>query len=1072
MTRLVRCSFLIALSVAALSACPAVAAGTWTSHAWTGDADSGITQGGHYTVAVNCGGGAVTVNGVDFQADALAGPNFTIEGVVERYQPDGRCGVTGAGASLAGDFIYGGNPGTVTLANLTPGATYETSLFAYGFDAPPATRSQIFSAGDGRTTLDQNLHGEGHGIRIAYTFVADSSGSAVIGITPFGGGTFHLSALATRKVQDAPAATMLSFGSNVAGSSAVIGLPERGRASVTWTLPYGTTAEQLATLAPSFTLSSGKCTPGSTTVPQPKVGAAPATYTVTDGPITNVYTVTTVVTPPSTACDLENIDVGIPASRAVIRTTSGSTGSVVVSVPRGTTDAELAALRPVLALSADATCTPPTPPLRRSEPVHYVVTAQDGTTTRDYTVTTADGGDFRLFVVKTAATGLTAADYDYQALIPASKHANNGVPAILCIANDTDLAEDVCLRDYLRRYRPAHVTTVNFTATIPDLATSAIEAASPLELSLTLAAAHWKSSATVVTVADAIDAENYPYVLQAAALAAALDAPLLYHHPEKTALVRQAIERLGATEVIHVGPAGSQPDLATRGLAGPAEIVGYLVDKQIPVDYVAATNPRDLDLVAGAKLSLTAPFVAARRTGIVVPITSYEPQPNSVELFHYTGHPAIQAELQELYRTLGRHPEYLALVGNPTSIPLAYRGPNEQSGQYSGAPADLDYANVDDDPFPDIAIGRIMAADVFDATLLTSRISTYEQLFDGVWEKSMVDVGGQWNAAYQTALAGNYGFGSSSLIGRLGPTQPVEAGIIAHNDHSDYHTLGGAMDVNAENLLAPAYIGSHGCATAAIDFETISESHDESTGWTKTDRGSGCLMVNRLFKLGAVAFLGSTRSETGPGKMRLSAAMNALLAGEPLGRCYMAGVDTMTWGDVADERWNWILLGDPALRIHVPAAPTIAPANHVVTTVSDTVAELTVNIPATMFTPEVDPTWCSHWGLAYPQYWGEKPGIYGMDVDRFYLVRFTPPRAVAKVEELDEWPTVNTWVWGDVKLGMMGPPKLDHRQDGTTQLVWAIRTHIMDWAGSKGREPLAAMKAGRFRITYEAAPPP
>ena len=1070
MTRPVPCRFLCALSVAALTCSTAVAAGTWTSHAWTGDADSGITQGGHYTVAVNCGGDAVTVNGVDFQADALAGPNFTIEGVVERYQPDGRCGVAGAGASLAGDFIYGGNPGTVTLANLTPGATYETSLFAYGFDAAPATRSQIFSAGDGPTTLDQNLHGEGQGIRVAYTFVADSSGSAVIGITPFGGGTFHLSALATRKVQDAPAATMLSFGTNVAGSRAVIGLPERGRASITWTLPYGMTAEQLATLAPSFTLSSGKCTPGSTTVPQSKVGAAPATYTVTDGTATNVYTVTTVVTPPSTACDLETIDVGLPASRAVIRTTSGSTGTVVVSVPSGTTDAELAALRPILGLSAGATCTPPASPLARSAPVHYVVTAQDGTTTRDYTVTTADGGDFRLFVVKTAATGLTAADYDYLALIPASKHANAGVPAILCIADETNLADDVYLRDYLRRYRPAHVTTVNFTATVPNLATSAMEAAGPLELSLALAAAHWKSSTTVVTVADAVDAENYPSVLQAAALASALDAPLLYHDAAKTGLVRQAIERLGATEVIHVGPAGSEPDLATRGLAGAAEIVGYLAGRKIRVAYVAATNPRDLGLVAGAKLSLTAPFVAARRTGIVVPIASYEPKPNAVELFHYTGHPAIQAELRELYGALGRHPEYLALVGNATSIPLAYRGPNEQAGQYSGAPADLDYANVDDDPFPDIAIGRVMAADVYDATLLTSRISTYEQLFDGVWEKAMVDVGGQWNAAYEHALGANYGFGSSSLVGRLGPTQPVEAGIIAHNDHSDYHTLGGAMDVNSTNVLAPAFIGSHGCATAAIDFETISESHDEATGWTNADRGCGILMVNRLFKLGAVAFLGSTRSETGPGKMRLSAAMNALLAGEPLGRCYMAGVDTMTWREVADERWNWILLGDPALRIHVPAAPTVAPASHVVTPVSETTAELTVNLPATMFTPEVDLTWCSHWGLKYPQYWGEKPGIYGMDVDRFYLVRFTTPRPVAKVEELDEWPTVESWVWGDVKLGMMGPPAVDHRQDGTTQLVWAIRTHIMDWAGTKGREPLAEMKSGRFRVTYEPAP--
>jgi hypothetical protein len=1069
---LVRRRFLIAVSVAALACPTGIAAGTWTSHAWTGDADSGIIPGGHYTVAVNCGGGAVTVNGVDFQADALVGPNITIEGAVQQYQPDGRCSVTGAGASLAGDFVYGGNPRTVTLANLTPGATYETSLFAYGFDAAPAPRSQIFAIGDTRATLDQNLHGEGNGIRIACTFVADSSGSAVIGITPFGGGTFHLSALANRQVQDAPAATMLSFGTNVAGSSAVIGLPERGQATITWTLPYGTTANQLAKLTPSFTLSSGTCSPVSTTAPQPNLGAGPTTYTVTDGTITNVYTVTTVITPPSAACDLETIDVGLPASRAVIRTASGSTGSVVVSVPTGTTDAELAALRPVLALSDGATCEPPTPPLRRSEPVHYVVTAQDGTTSRDYTVTTAAGGDFRLFVVKTAPTGLTAADYDYLTLIPASKHANNGVPAILCLADETDLANDVSLGDYLRRYRPAHIDTVNFTATIPNLATSAIEAAGPLDLSVALAQTHWKSSATVVVVGDAIDEENYPHVLQASALAAALDAPLIYHHPAKTAIVRHAIERLGATEVIHVGPAGSQPDLATRGLTGPAEIVEYLAGKKITVDYLAATNPRDVGLVSGAKLSLTAPFVAARRTGIVVPITSYEPVPNSVELFHYGGHPTIQAELRKLYRTLGRHPEYLALVGNATSIPLAYRGPNEQSGQYFGAPADLDYANVDDDPFPDIAIGRIMAADVFDATLLTSRISTYEQLFDGAWEKAMVEVGGQWDAAYQHALVANYGFGSTNLIGTLAPTQPLEAAIIAHNDHSSHHTLGGAFELASTNVLAPAFIGSHGCATAAIDFETIEESHDEATGWKNADQGAGKLIVTHLFKLGAVAFLGSTRSETGPGKMRLSAAMNALLAGEPLGRCYMAGVDTMTWHDVADERWNWILLGDPALRIHVPSAPAIAPASHAVTTVSDTTAELTVTIPPTLFTPEVDPTWCSHWGLAYPQYWGEKPGIYGMDVDRFYLVRFTPPRAVAKVEELDEWPTVNTWVWGDVKLGMMGPPTLDHRPDGTTQLVWAIRTHIMDWAGSKGREPLAAMKAGRFRITYEAAPPP
>ena len=685
-------------------------------------------------------------------------------------------------------------------------------------------------------------------------------------------------------------------------------------------------------------------------------------------------------------------------------------------------------------------------------------------------MTAADGGDFRLFVVKTATTGLAAADFDYLTLVPASKHANRGAPAILAVADETTLATDVYLRDYLRRYRPAHVHTVNFAATLPGMEPSVILAAGPLELSVALAKAHWSSSSRVVLADAAVDAANYPYVLQASALAAALDAPLIYHSPAQAAAVREVIERLGGGEVIHVGPAGSKPGLAGVSLSDPAGIAKYLKDKNIPVDYFAATNPRDLDLVAGAKLSLTAPFVAARRTGIVVPITTYEPVPNSVALFHYAGHPAIQGELESLYRTLGRHPEFLVLVGNATSIPLAYPGPNEQSGHYDGAPADLDYSNVDADPFPDIAIGRIMAGDVFDATLLTSRISTYERLFDGVWEKSMVDVGGQWNAAYQDALGANYGFQSSDLVGRLEPGQRVEASIVAHNDHSDYHSLGGAFEVTSVNVLAPAFIGSHGCATAAIDFETIEESHDQATGWTNADRGSGVLVVNRLFKLGAVAFLGSTRGETGPGTMRLSAAMNALLAGEPLGRCYMAGVDTMSWNGVADERRNWILLGDPAQQIHVPAAPAIAPASHALTPVSATTAELTVAIPETLLTPEVDPSWCSHWGLTYPQYWGEKPGIYGMDVDRFYLVRFTPPRPVAQVKELDEWPTVHTWVWGDVRLGMMGPPAIDRRQDGTTQLVWAIRTHIMDWAGSKGRAPLAEMKQGRFRIIYESDP--
>lgn len=854
---------------------------------------------------------------------------------------------------------------------------------------------------------------------------------------------------------DGPGNDIVGFG--LPGYPGVIASAPGGN-TIAVTLPYGTA---LTNLAPTFTMCNGAtCKKKVDNTPivsgvTPINFTAPVVYTVTaqNGISTKDYTVT-ITAPPSTACDIKTFNANLAGSRATVLPTGPNSGTVVVNVPAGTTNPQLAALVPTLTLPPGATCVIPTPPLSLTAPVHYLVTAQDGVTTKDYTATVmTNAEDFRLFVVKTAATGLAAADYDYLSLVPVSRHANKGVPAVFAIANESDFTTNIYLQDYLRRYRPAAINTINFSATIPNFTSATINASGPLELSVAMATSHWTSSAKVVLVSDAVDTTNYPNVLQASALAAALDAPMIYYNANsaKQTLVQNAITQLGATEVIYVNASGTKPAMANFVLTNPATIINYLAGKGITVDYFATTNPTDLNLVTCAKLSLTAPFVAARRTGIVVPVTSWACNPN--EAFHYTGYPAIKAELQQLYTAIGRYPSYLALVGSAHSIPLGYRVPNEDVGLYYGSPADLDYADVDADPFPDIAIGRIMAYDIFDATLLTSRISTYEQLFDGVWEKTMADVGGQWNSAFQNALGANYGFGSTDLISRLQPTQPVEAAIIGHNDHSSQHVLGGAFDVNSVNVLAPAAIFSEGCATAAIDLDV-----------------ANLLVVNQLFKLGAVSFVGATRLDTGAGKLKQSAMVNALLAGETLGRGYMAGIDTMTWNGANDQRWNWIFLGDPGLRIHVPSAPVVAPASHTVTPESSDTATLTVNIPATLFTPEVDPTWCAHWGLTYPEYWGEKAGLYGMDVDRFYLIRQTITKPVVSVEELDVWPTVNIWVQGNGKLGMIGQPTIDYQPDGTQQLVWAIRANIMDWPNSQSPVPLAAMTSDSFRITYDLVP--
>jgi len=868
---------------------------------------------------------------------------------------------------------------------------------------------------------------------------------------------------------DGPGNDIATFG--FPGHSGVVTSSPAGNV-IAVNLPYGTA---LSNIVPEFVMCEGAtCRKKADNTPvvsgvTPIDFSTPVVLTVTSrNGISKDYMVS-VRAPASTACVMTGFHSNLTGSRVTVM----PSGNVVVHVPAATTDAQLATLSPVLDLSPGATCAIPSPALSLTKTTRYTVKAQDGSTTNDYSVgVVANADDFQLFVVKTEKTGLSAADYDYLSLIPVSRHANKGMPAIITIANESDFATNIYLQDYLRRYRPSQIHTVHFEANVPNFPSTPLKAAGPLELSFAMATRHWKSSSTVVLVSDAVDAANYPNVLQASSLAAALDAPLIYDSsdPGKEALVRKAITQLGATEVVYVNAAGTKPAMAQRVLTNPATIVNYLAARKIKVDYLAVTNPKDLSLVSGAKLSLVAPFIAARRNGIAVPITSYEPLPNSVEMFHYTGYPAIREELQELYQNIGRHPAYLALVGNATSIPLAYREPNEQAGNYNASPADLDYANVDADVFPDIAIGRIMAYDIFDSSLLTSRISTYEHLFDGVWEKNMADVGGQWNSAYQDAQGANYGFQSTDLVGRLRPDQALEASLIGHNDHSSYHDVGGAFGLGSVNVLAPAVILSNGCATAAIDFETLIESHDEATGWKITDRGSGALVINQLFKLGAVAFLGSTRSDTGAGKIKQSGAVNALLEGQSLGRGYMAGVDTQSWNGADGQRWNWILMGDPALKIHVPTAPKVTPANHVVTRVSSDTDTLTVQVPKTLFASEVDRSWCSHWGLTYPQYWGDKAGLYGMDVDRFYLVRFTPPRTVLKVEEMDVWPTVKTWVWGDVKLGMMGQPAIDHHQDGTHQLVWAIRANIMAWPASGSKTPLAAMTTNRYRITYDRNP--
>jgi len=423
--------FALGLAAGAVLLTGSARAGTWSHSAWTGDADSGVTGvQADYTMAVNTGNanvagasGAVVLNGITFQADATSGTNFSMASGTGNFTSTGRAAInlTGSSLTLGQNFVYNGNPRILTLTNLTVGQVYETSFYAFGWDAQspnPYLRNVTFSSGNDSLLVDQNFYGQNNGIRVAYTFTAHAT-SQVLNLTPGpggNGGTWHLSAVANRRVPSPPA-TITTFGLNTPGSSAVISPVAANAATITWTVPFGS---NLATLAPTYTLNapSASCDQTSGSVPSPNFSAGPVTYTVTEDATVNTYTVTAVVGPPSTARDITAFNANFPGSSTGIFNTGPDTGTIVVYLPPGSPAAIASTLAPSFTLSGGASCNQtsgsrPTPNLSMSSPVTYTVTAQDGVSTRAYAVTVQRTGWAQVPWTGDADSGIGGAQADY-----------------------------------------------------------------------------------------------------------------------------------------------------------------------------------------------------------------------------------------------------------------------------------------------------------------------------------------------------------------------------------------------------------------------------------------------------------------------------------------------------------------------------------------------------------------------------------------------------------------------------------------------------------------------------------
>ncbi|TFH40656.1 MAG: hypothetical protein E4G94_09235, partial [ANME-2 cluster archaeon] len=110
-------------------------------------------------------------------------------------------------------------------------------------------------------------------------------------------------------------------------------------------------------------------------------------------------------------------------------------------------------------------------------------------------------------------------------------------------------------------------------------------------------------------------------------------------------------------------------------------------------------------------------------------VNSTQPHPYAYgELrFTYPSDDLFKEDMQDYHDEIGHYPKYMAIVGIPQVLPAAHALSYDR-GWCDYVMNDNYYADVDDDPLYDIAIGRVVGQGVTGVTLNATRCLTYNDL--------------------------------------------------------------------------------------------------------------------------------------------------------------------------------------------------------------------------------------------------------------------------------------------------------------------------------------------------------
>ncbi len=169
--------------------------------------------------------GGATVNGVAFDSVGNSGTGFSLTGATALFGGSD----TGGYDQMIGDFLYNGNPGTLTLSSLIQGQTYEAVIYTKIGQWPNRAQNATFDD-DGAGPNSQVLSSTDPGTvgYYAYRFVAPSTSMSIRMAPVSAGNTFHwfgasLESVATaRKTLTTGDAGSYNFSGAISGATTLV----------------------------------------------------------------------------------------------------------------------------------------------------------------------------------------------------------------------------------------------------------------------------------------------------------------------------------------------------------------------------------------------------------------------------------------------------------------------------------------------------------------------------------------------------------------------------------------------------------------------------------------------------------------------------------------------------------------------------------------------------------------------------------------------------------------------------------------------------------------------------------